>query len=264
MSVLGRSSAGASAGVRSFEFSGPSSVPRMTWTHLALVAARTPKNRVTLYMNGVPVGQAKGYAFPLPMIALGAPCQQVPPPVTPCHPLSPVTPLSYSLILSPFHLLRFLRFPCPYPYHRRVHPYPYHHPCVPIIPLSQSFHGVLLDVRYWNKQRSALEIQQSMHRLVQMQTDDNGMLVEAKPRIVKRSRPGLDTGKFLSNKEKNRLTRLKEREKRRAARRLEGGGDGNEADEEDEDDDGEGVKGLGQVLGSGEYRVMTATAVAGN
>ena len=167
--------------------------------------------------------------------------------------MSPVTcplatPSSYSFILSSFHLFRFLRFPL----------------SLSLSSLGlKSFHGVLLDVRYWNKQRSALEIQQSMHRLVQMQTDDNGMLVEAKPRIVKRSRPGLDTGKFLSNKEKNRLKRLKEREKRRAARRLEGGGDGNEADEEDEDDDGEGVKGLGQVLGSGEYRVMTATAVAG-
>ena len=161
-------------------------------------------------------------------------------------PLALVTPLH-----SPYHLQSFLTL--------TLHPIiilspPYH---------LQSFHGVLLDVRYWNKQRSALEIQQSMHRLVQMQTDDNGLIVEAKPRVVKRTRPGLDTGKFLSNKEKNRLKRMKEKALRRAAQRLEGGLDGNEADEEDEDDEGGGAKGLGQVLGSGEYRVMTATAVAG-
>jgi hypothetical protein len=86
------SARGASAGVRSFEYAGASHIPRMKWTHVALVAAKTPKNRVTLYVNGQPVGQAKNYAFPLPMSAIGA-------------------------------------------------------------PLARSFHGVLLDVRYWAKQR---------------------------------------------------------------------------------------------------------------
>lgn len=42
-------------GVSSFEFD--CSVPRMVWTHIAMVATKTPKNRVTLYMVSGRLGE---------------------------------------------------------------------------------------------------------------------------------------------------------------------------------------------------------------
>ena len=108
---------------------------------------------------------------------------------------------------------------------------------------------------------SAVEIQQGMHRLVAMQTDEHGRAVEAQPRVMKRVRPVIDMGRFVSNKDKSRRKRRRDRVARRAAQGL----DPDAADDaDDEGERGGGPVGAGSGgFAGGDYRVMTAHTVPG-
>lgn len=111
-------------GAESFEFS--STVPRQQWVHIAFTCTESPKNRVTLYINGESVGTAIGCAFPLPMGRLGG------------------------------------------------------------APGYHSFVGALLDVRYWRKLRSAVEIQRSRNRVIDMNANSNVSTAKDNKRIKKK------------------------------------------------------------------------------
>ena len=78
---------------------------------------------------------------------------------------------------------------------------------------------------------------------------------------MKRVRPAIDMGRFISNKEKRRMKRRRDRAARRSARGLDPDA-GDDADDEDERIGGGGGGG-GLGASGGDYRVMTANTVPG-